>query len=172
VTTADRAAFTALFGAHHHGVHAFLLGRTSDPDTANDLLQETFLRAWRRFGELAGLSERRQAAWLYTVARNLVIDGYRAAATRRATGETATHDQHTRQVPDIAERSVARHELDRLDRAISDLPDDQRSILSMTVIGGMTSSQIGEVLGLPPGTVRSKLHQARTRLGQTLKASA
>jgi RNA polymerase sigma-70 factor, ECF subfamily len=172
VTTADRAAFTVLFGEHHRGVHAFLLGRTSDPDAANDLLQETFLRAWRRFGELAELSRQRQAAWLYTVARNLVIDGYRAAATRRATVEAAGHDHHTQRAPDVAEQSVARDQLDRIDRAIGHLPDDQRAILSMTVLGGMTSQQIGDALGLPAGTVRSKLHQARTRLGQTLKAPA
>jgi RNA polymerase sigma-70 factor, ECF subfamily len=166
----DRAAFTALFREQHRGVHGFLLGRTSDPETAHDLLQETFLRAWRRFDDLTDLPPQRQAAWLYTVARNLVVDGYRAAATRRATLAAVAQDPHTqRDGPDAADASVARDELARVDAAIGRLPVDERTILTMSVVGGLTSGQIGDALDLPPGTVRSKLHQARTRLGETLE---
>jgi RNA polymerase sigma-70 factor, ECF subfamily len=173
VTTDERAAFTELFRDHHGPIHALLLGRTSDPDTARDLLQETFLRAWRSFDELVDLPPQRQRAWLFTVARNLVVDGYRSASTGRATlaavaGDPRTHD-HGR---DAADETVARDELARVDHAIARLPDDERTIITMSVVAGLTSVEIGEALDLPAGTVRSKLHQARSRLHTVLEVPA
>jgi RNA polymerase sigma-70 factor (ECF subfamily) len=64
----DEAAFAQLFEQDRHAVHAFLLGKTSDPEAARDLLQETFLRLWRRLDEVAPLADGRQRAWLLHVA--------------------------------------------------------------------------------------------------------
>jgi RNA polymerase sigma-70 factor, ECF subfamily len=173
VTTDDRTAFTELFREHHGPIHALLLGRTADPESARDLLQETFLRAWRSFHELSDLPATRQRAWLFTVARNLVVDGYRSAATRRATLEAVAHDPRTLDVgPDAADETVSRDELTRVGHAIAQLPDDERTILTMSVVGGLTSTQIGAALELPPGTARSKLHQARDRLSNALEVPA
>jgi RNA polymerase sigma-70 factor, ECF subfamily len=171
-TTDDRATFTRLFDEHRAGVHASLLGRTSDAEAAKDLLQETFLRVWRRVDEVAALPPERQRAWIHAVGRNLVIDRYRAEATRRATlaavrGRTpeAVDD------PDTVERLAVHDELDQVQRAITDLPEELRTILTMSAVGELTSRQIGEALELPPGTVRAKLHQARTRLTDRLEVS-
>lgn len=166
-----QAAFADAFERHRHGLHAFLVGRTSDREVAGDLLQETFLRLWRRWDEVAVLDESRQRAWLFTVARNLVVDGYRADATRRATLESLAHQTSRAEAtePDTATLAEARDDLDRLDEAIARLPEEHRVILSMRVVAGLNSREIGDALDLPPGTVRAKLHEARARLSRALE---
>lgn len=165
----DQAAFAELFERHRHGMHAYLLGKTSDAEAASDLLQETFLRAWRRFDELAPLTDARQRAWLFTVAGNLVIDGYRARATRHATVAKLAHEgERDGAQRDAADEVALRDELALLGRAIAELPEQQRTILTMTTVGDMTSREVAEALGLPAGTVRYELHQARARLARHL----
>jgi RNA polymerase sigma-70 factor, ECF subfamily len=166
----DAAVFTRVFEAHRHAVHAYFLGRVADPELARDLLQETFLRAWRRLSEIGPLPEERQRAWLFTVARNLAIDSYRADASRRATQAALRHQAATQPTTvagphvhaELGERLAA------LDAAIGRLPEDQRVILSMATAGGLTSRQIGEALGEPAGTVRYRLSQARKQLAAAL----
>lgn len=170
VTTDDEATFTAVFERHHHGVHAFLLARTSDPEVARDLLQETFLRLWRRFDETDGWDDGRLRGWLITVARNLLVDRYRAEGTRRDTVRALERETRSDgRGRDAADHAVDRDQLARLERAIAELSDELREVLTMTTVGGMTSQVIGEALGLPAGTVRYRLHRARTRLAAELE---
>jgi RNA polymerase sigma-70 factor, ECF subfamily len=166
----DAAVFTGIFEAHRHAVHAYLLGRVADPELARDLLQETFLRVWRRLSEIGSLPAEQQRAWIFTVARNLAIDSYRATATRRATEATLVRDAATRETNVAGPHLQAElgERLDRLDAAIRGLPEEQRVILSMATVAGLTSRQIGEALGEPPGTVRYRLSQARQRLAAAL----
>jgi RNA polymerase sigma factor (sigma-70 family) len=97
----DAAVFTRIFDRYHHAVYAYLLGRLSDPELARDLLQETFLRVWRRLSELAPLPDAKQRAWIFTVARNLAIDSYRASAAHQAT-LAALHHQSATQPTTVA----------------------------------------------------------------------
>src|SRR5207237_7179731 len=79
----DREAeFRTLYEAHRAAVHAYFVGRTGDRWAAADLMQEVFLRVWRRLPELTGVDADRQRAWIFTVARNLSIDTYRHERTR------------------------------------------------------------------------------------------
>jgi RNA polymerase sigma-70 factor, ECF subfamily len=166
----DAAVFTRIFDQHRHAVHAYFLGRVADPELAADLVQETFLRAWRRLSELAPLPEDRQRAWIFTVARNLAIDSYRAGAARRAAEEALRRHAATQETTVAGPHAHAElgERLARLDAAIRGLPEDQRVILSMATAGGLTSRQIGEALGEPAGTVRYRLSQARKQLAATL----
>jgi RNA polymerase sigma-70 factor, ECF subfamily len=166
----DAAVFTRIFDRHRHAVHAYFLGRVTDPELARDLLQETFLRVWRRLSELAPLPDPRQRAWIFTVARNLAIDSYRASAARRA-AEAALHHQAATQpttVPGPHQQVEFGERLAQLDAAIRHLPEERRVILSMATAGGLTSRQIGEALGEPAGTIRYRLSQARTQLAAAL----
>jgi RNA polymerase sigma-70 factor, ECF subfamily len=160
---ADAAAFTRIFDRHRHAGHAYFLGRVADPELARDLLQETFLRAWRRLPEIAPLEGERQRAWIFTVARNLAIDSYRANAARRAAEAALRHDAATFQTTVAGPHRQAElgERLAQLDAAIRRLPEDQRVILSMASAGELTSRQIGEALGEPAGTVRIVAGESR-----------
>lgn len=166
----DAAVFTRIFDQHRHAVHAYFLGRVADPELARDLVQETFLRVWRRLSELGPLPEERQRAWIFTVARNLAIDSYRASAARQAAEEAMRHYAATQDTTVAGPHLHAElgERLAQLDAAIRRLPEDQRVILSMATAGGLTSRQIGEALGEPAGTVRYRLSQARKQLAAAL----
>jgi RNA polymerase sigma-70 factor (ECF subfamily) len=91
----DAAVFTEIFDRHRQAVHGYFLGRVADPELARDLVQETFLRAWRRLSEIAPLLPDQQRAWIFTVARNLAIDSYRAGAARQAAEAALRHQAMT-----------------------------------------------------------------------------
>jgi RNA polymerase sigma-70 factor, ECF subfamily len=166
----DAAVFTRIFEQHRHAVHAYFLGRVADPELAADLLQETFLRVWRRLSEVEALAGDQQRAWIFTVARNLAIDSYRARASRRAAEAALRQGAATRETtvpgPDLDVEYGER--LAELDAAIGELPEEQRVILSMATAGGLTSREIGDALGEPAGTVRYRLSQARKQLAAAL----
>jgi RNA polymerase sigma-70 factor (ECF subfamily) len=170
---ADRreALFDALYEAHQQSLHAFLLGRTSDPELALDLLQEAFTRAWRNLDLLQGLPPGRQRAWLFATGRNLVIDQYRSRATRTAAQdalEAATRLDAP--VSESAERTVERQsELRLVEAALARLPEDLRTVLALQVLGEQTSAEIGELLGRPAGTVRYQISRARSRLAEEIE---
>lgn len=162
--------FAGIYAAHRESVHAYFLGRTSDRELAADLMQETFLRAWRRVDEIAALETDRQRAWIFTVARNLTIDTYRSRATATAT-ITALQQQTAESVPDHEQpepRAVLAEQVTQLDKAIRNLPDKLRIALTMHAVGGLTSAQIGHALNEPAGTIRYRLNQARRQLAATL----
>jgi RNA polymerase sigma-70 factor (ECF subfamily) len=85
----DREAeFRRLYEAHRVAVHAYFAGRTGDRQSAADLMQEVFLRAWQHLDKLSSLPEDGQRGWLFTVARNLSVD---AARHQRTTDGTRLH---------------------------------------------------------------------------------
>jgi len=160
--------FDDLYEAHQRALHAFFLGRTADHEVALDLLQEVFLRAWRNLSTLEALPPERRHHWLYAVARNLVVDFYRS----RGSGQTAVERLQRLTPPEVAEPPEAtvleREQRDQVDAAIQTLPDDLRVVLVLHLLGERTSSEIGDILGRPAGTVRYQLSQARKRLADQL----
>src|SRR5262245_40029164 len=166
----DAAVFTRIFDQHRDAVYADFLGRVADRELARDLRQEPVLRAWRRLAEIGSLRGEQQRAWIFTVARNLAIDSYRAGGARRAAEAALRSDASTQEttVPGPHDHAELSERLAALDAAIRGLPEDLRVILAMAAAGGLTSRQIGEALGEPAGTVRYRLSQARKQLAATL----
>jgi len=164
-----RRLFDDLYDAHQRTLHAFFLGRTSDRELALDLLQELFLRVWRSIQVLQALPAERRHYWLYSVARNLVVDTYRS----RGAGQAAVERLQRLTPPSVAEPPEASviddEQRARVDAAVATLPDDLRVVLVLQVLGERTSAEIGEILGRPPGTVRYQLAQARRRLASVLE---
>jgi RNA polymerase sigma-70 factor, ECF subfamily len=170
VQSAGAADFDALYDAHQRTLHAFLLGRTGDPEMALDLLQELFIRAWRSLALLVALPPTRQRAWLFAVARNLIIDQRRGQTTRQtAQNALVSSVRPTEQIAEGPERIVERdRELQLVDVAIGRLPEALRTVLALQLLGEHTSAEIGELLGRPAGTIRYQLSQARKRLAEEL----
>lgn len=166
---APRAAFDALYDRHLPSVHAYLLARTRDREVALDLVQETFLRAWRNIAEVGALEIGRQRAWLVAVARNLVIDRSRRRRSERAVAERAGRLAGTGDAADPARQAELERDVAAVDRAIAALPEDQRVLLSLQVMGGLTSAEIGELVGEPAGTVRYRLNGVRRELRAALE---
>lgn len=157
---------------HCQGVYAYFLARTGDLETALDLLQETFLRAWRHIDDLGGLEDERQRYWLFTVARNALTDHYRKEASRAEAYLKYARDPAQPMRSSLGEPGrelEAREELQCLDRVIRRLPEALRTVLLMQVLAGMSSGQIGDALGRPAGTVRYQVSLARRRLAEEMR---
>jgi RNA polymerase sigma-70 factor, ECF subfamily len=164
------ALFDRCYDEQHRAVHAYFLARSGDPEVARDLLQETFLRVWRNVATLELLPVERQRFWLFAVARNLLTDWSRRRATHSSLREELARAAVAgpRGGASAAEVAERREELAQVGRAIGELPEDLRTVLVMQVVGGLTSGQIGELLGRPAGTVRYHLSRARARVAERL----
>ncbi|MGW4947003.1 RNA polymerase sigma factor [Actinoplanes sp. NPDC004185] len=159
--------FRKVYDAHRAAIHAYFTGRTGDRWLAADLMQETFLRAWRRFPELSGLSADGQRAWIFTVARNLSIDEHRQARTRAATG-AALRAELTDVAAPASTSVIAAERLAVVADTIKQLPEQQRVTLTLAAAGGLTSAEIATALSVPAGTVRYRLSLARRTLAEAL----
>jgi RNA polymerase sigma factor (sigma-70 family) len=160
----DVDAFGALFVRHAPVVHAFCLRRTADPAAADDLTSIVFLEAWRL---RAGVRIEPDAvrAWLLGVAVNSLRTHWRsrrrhAAALARLRVDRAESDESDR----AAERLDAAARLRAARNALAGLRREERDVLTLIAWGELDYDGVAVALGIPVGTVRSRLSRARRRL--------
>ncbi|GAA4974700.1 sigma-70 family RNA polymerase sigma factor [Kineococcus glutinatus] len=158
----DGELLRALHDEHAAALRAYATSLTGDRAAAEDVVQETLLRAWRH---PASVDPRRGSprAWLFTVARNLVIDERRS---RRARSEALTdtppegradnHDEAVLQSWVVAE-------------ALRQLSDDHRAVLLECYYRGRSVAEAAAILGIPAGTVKSRTHYALLNLRLALQ---
>jgi RNA polymerase sigma-70 factor (ECF subfamily) len=140
-----------------------ILGNSAD---AEDAAQEAFLRAYQKFASLREADKFR--AWVNRIVFRLALNrrrGYR----RRVARDTAWQIEVTPEMVDGAEVAEQRVMLDRLRKEIEQLPEKFRSVLQLSLVDEMEAADVGAVLGIPAGTVRSRLHTARKLLLEVMK---
>ena len=140
-------------------IRAYLRRRMRDPGLVDELLQETFLIATREAASLEAAGSRR--AWLLGIARNLYREQMRKQVRRR-----------TVELPEDAVTTAATaedHRLDLIRSAIVELPEGLREVLELRLKDDLRYADIAEMLDIPIGTVRSRLHHALRRLRLRLK---
>lgn len=150
--------------------HIAALRLTGNPADADDLLQETYLRAYRGFSRFR--SGTNLTAWLYRILRNTFINGYRKRLHEPTTIPEAwpNHAVDRRHAEASAEATVVGSMLDdQLRQALSSLPEQYRKALLLFEIEGFSVREIAAMVGVPPGTVMSRLHRSRRTLRQTLQ---
>ena len=167
---ADRDAFRSLFEFYAPRIKAMLMRSGASSDTAEDLAQETLLSVWRKAVQY---DPRRAsaAAWIFTIARNLRTDRLRQDRLRQerrvqlfALNEMAepneADDPHD--ILDGSERQS------RVRAALAELPEEQIRVVQLSFVEGRAHGDIAKLLGLPLGTVKSRLRLAMNRLRQLL----
>jgi RNA polymerase sigma-70 factor (ECF subfamily) len=140
-----------------------VLGNSAD---AEDVSQEAFLRAYQKFDSLREADKFR--AWVNRIVFRLALNrqrGYR----RRLVRDTAWQITETRAMIDGAKDAEQRVMLERLRKEIERLPRKFRSVLQLSLVEGMDAADVGAVLGIPEGTVRSRAHTARKLLLDVMK---
>jgi len=140
-----------------------VLGNSAD---AEEVAQEAFLRAYRKFRSLREPESFR--AWVNRITFRLALNRQRGQR-RRLTRETAWHGTGTGETVDGTKIADERVLLERLRNEIENLPEKLRSVLQLSTAGDMDAADVGMVLGIPPGTVRSRLHTARKLLLEAMK---
>ena len=163
----DPDAFTELVRRHKDRLWAVALRTTGDPEDASDALQDAFVSAYRNAASFRG--EAAVTTWLHRVVVNACLDRMRRRRAR-PTVPLPEEDGET------GHRGLAdpRDDLDRLelrmeiDRALADLPDDQRSAIVLVDVEGRPVAEAAEILGIPEGTVKSRCSRGRARLAVAL----
>jgi RNA polymerase sigma-70 factor (ECF subfamily) len=140
------------------------LGVLRNPTDAEDVAQESMLRAYRNFHRLRDRDSFR--AWLVRTAWRLSLDRIRSAGRRERRERSAMLDQPAAAVENVAAtREFERHVAAALDA----LPEKLRIVMLLAAIEGYNTREVAKLLALPEGTVKSRLHSARKQLAQALR---
>jgi RNA polymerase sigma-70 factor (ECF subfamily) len=161
----EAALMRVLYDEHAAALWRYALRLTGDQARAEDVVQETLLRAWQH-PEVADDHERSARAWLFTVARNMIIDERRSARWRN---EVTPSDGSG--PPETAGPDEVNTALDRLliGDAMAQLSPEHRAVIRRSYYLGWSTAQIAEDLDIAEGTVKSRLHYAVRALRLTLQ---
>lgn len=175
----DPAAFDELVLAYQDRIYNLINRMVGDADEAYDLLQDTFVKAYRALASFR--RDARFSTWIYRIAVNACLSRHRKQAVRKRHApvsldqgyRTADGGEVRPDPPDVSRepaRETTRRETQVLVRqAIDALDDDYRLVVLLRDMEGYSYEEIQEILGCPIGTVRSRLHRARAELGRKLK---
>lgn len=171
----DADAFEQLLLAHQKSVYNLCFRMLGNEQDALDLSQETFLRVWKSIGQYQ--FDAAFSTWLYRITTNLCIDFLRRKKRRQEQPLVLTDDEGEQQelsVPDPQplpeEQLLQKDRRQAVAQAMQTLPPDYRAILELRVVRQLSYEQIGDILSLPAGTVKSRLSRARMALKNLLKA--
>lgn len=163
---ADRTAFARLFGYYAPRVKSYLRRLRVDERLAEDIAQDVMLTVWRKAGQY-DRSKASAGTWIFTIARNRFIDRVRR---ERRPDFDATDPMLQPEAPRPADEAMAGSEIGaRVHAALTDLPPDQSEVVELSFLEGLPHSAIAERLGIPLGTVKSRLRLAFARLRPALE---
>jgi RNA polymerase sigma factor (sigma-70 family) len=164
VVSGEPQAFERLFDRHTKAIFRFCVRRTGDRSAAEDLMSTTFLHAWRRRADMQCGTEG-LLPWLYGIAANLVRRHLRGVDRRRA-GMARVPAPRAEPDPsdEIADRLDGESRADRALEALRSLPESDQELFVLCVWEELSYQQAAAALGIPVGTVRSRLSRARSRL--------
>lgn len=162
---------------HLDAMYNFALRLTTDPTDAEDLVQDTVVKAYRFFSSYEKGTNAK--AWLFRILKNSYINNYRKKSKRpnevdydevSTFYETIRADQTD--TSDLEERMYRDMLDDTVTKALEDLPEDFRSVVLLCDVEGFTYEEIANMLDVPIGTIRSRLHRGRNLLRAALESYA
>jgi RNA polymerase sigma-70 factor (ECF subfamily) len=177
----DVAAFEELVARHERPLWNFLRRLVNDSATAEDLLQETFMRVVKNAGRWTPAAK--FTTWLYTIARNLCVDHARRAVHRRAVSldgksngsperdsdpDRRLHDALAGHEPGGERRALDRELSARLEHALAALPEAQREVFLMREVLGLPFAEIAQTVEASEATVKSRMRYALEALRRSL----
>jgi RNA polymerase sigma-70 factor (ECF subfamily) len=173
VAHGDLGAFEQLYDRHSSTLYALLLRILANPDDAQEVLQETFVKAWtnaKMFDAVRGSD----VAWLISIARSRGIDRLRS---RKIRGDR--EDEAGREISSSfgfvekrtgADDAIQSEERSAVRGALAELPESQRVALALAYFEGLSQSEIAEKLGEPLGTIKTRMQLGMKKLRERLKA--
>jgi RNA polymerase sigma-70 factor (ECF subfamily) len=160
------AGFGARVAENQRRVYQIAYGVLGNSADAEEVAQEAFLRAYQKFQSLRQAEKFR--AWVNRIAFRLALNR-RRGRRRQLTRETAWHAVGPDKLVDGTRTAEERILVERLRHEIESLPGKLRRVLQLSIVNEMDATDVGAVLGIPAGTVRSRLHTARKLLLEAMK---
>lgn len=164
----DKNAFELLVLAYEKQVYNFALRMLGSNEDAADMTQEAFIKAYSGLASFRGDSK--FSVWLYRITSNVCLDFLRAKSRRAQVSLTVGEDEDTQQLDipdpdsDVERLFMRKMSMQAVNDGLAQLPDEQRQILVMREVGGMSYADIGKALSLEEGTVKSRIFRARKKL--------
>lgn len=173
IAAGDTVAVAELYDRHSATLYALLVKILGDRSDAQEILQESFVQAWRRAADFDP-SRGSEIAWLVSIARNKAIDRLRSrylrAVREEEAGREIPNELRSVDTSEGAERTAILGELrQRMRTALDELPEAQRTALELAYFQGLSQSEIAERLGEPLGTIKTRTQLAMKKLRGSLK---
>jgi RNA polymerase sigma-70 factor (ECF subfamily) len=162
----DAQAFHTLFQTYAPRVKSYMMRQGADANTAEELAQETLLTVWRKAALYSG-EKGSPTTWIFTIARNLRIDRLRREVAWQELPDG--HDEEASDETPPDEVVSERERQERVQTALATLPADQQEVVSLSYIEGLSHSEIAERLGLPLGTVKSRMRLAYQKIREAVE---
>ena len=162
----DKSAFRELFLHYAPRIKALMMRQGADPETAEEIAQETMLTVWRKAGLFVS-AKGNASTWIFTIARNLRIDRIRREIAWQATVSEAPEEFDDELPPDEAVAQAQEHS--QLRGIIAQLPPDQNEVVKLSYVSGLSHSEIAEQLDIPLGTVKSRIRLAYQKIRESLE---
>lgn len=168
VREGDSAAFSEMFDEYSDLIYNFAFRRTGSWEAAEEIVSTVFLEAWRQRATVTEHDESIRP-WLLGVALNLIRRHWRQAdRKRRASFRLVSEHTHLDHASDVADRLDAEQTMSRILEKLERIPDDQKEVVQLWAWEELTYDEIAAVLGVPVGTVKSRMHRARESLLHTV----
>jgi RNA polymerase sigma-70 factor (ECF subfamily) len=171
----DLEAFGQIVRRHQSRIHRLALHMLRDRSEAEDVSQETFIRAYQALARFDGRSE--PFTWLYRIAVNLSLNTIRARKTARNAGDASDPrlealmvDSRPSSMADPPGTAASRQEYKALVEGIDGLSETLRTTLILVCIDGRSHEEAAEILGAPEGTIAWRVHEARRKLRDFMKS--
>lgn len=162
----DIEAFRKLFQSYGPRVKAYMMRQGADSNTAEELAQETLLTVWRKAALYSG-DKGSATTWIFTIARNLRIDRLRREVAWQPLPEGQEDAASDDPTPDEQVSELERRT--RVRAVLAELPPDQSEVVLLSYIEGLSHSEIAERLGLPLGTVKSRMRLAYQKIREAVE---
>jgi RNA polymerase sigma-70 factor (ECF subfamily) len=168
VDAGDTRAFEVIFDRHSGAAYSLAVRMCGRRALAEDIVQEAFLSLWR---SSAGYDRARGSvrSWVLSAVHNRAVDALRRTGAKA--GRDVSDEGIAERLParDATDAEVERREESRRVRsALDELPADQRQVIELAYFGGLSHSQIAEMLDLPPGTVKGRMRLGLTKMRSAL----
>ena len=163
----DRRAMVSLFIRHNVRIHRFVMRLTGKTSIAEDVVSEVFLDIWRGAAEFSGRSN--VSTWLLGNARNKTM-----SVLRRRTETPLDYDAALDLVDDMDDPEVVADRASRgavVRRCLMRLPPSLREVVDLIYYHEKTVAEVAEIVGIPPGTVKTRMFHARSRLQELLESA-
>lgn len=162
----DVEAFRKLFELYGPRVKSYMMRQGADSTTAEDLAQETLLTVWRK-AQLYSDEKGSATTWIFTIARNLRIDRLRREVSWQPLPEN--RDEEASDAPDPEEEVTEKERREKVRSVLATLPPDQSEVVTLSYVEGLSHSEIAERLGLPLGTVKSRMRLAYQKVKEAVE---
>ena len=161
VKAGDRAAFEEIFRLYQKPLTNYLYRLTSNRARAEDLVQDAFLRLWKAAASYEPTAK--VSTYIFRIAHNLFLN--EAAKRREKALESMEAETRADPSSDLHRREIR----SAVQKAVEALPDGEREVLTLSEYNGFKYAEIAEILGIPVGTVKSRMFSAVQRLKELLK---